>query len=154
MAFKVFISYSTKDLPIVDKIKNLVQNSDVEVFVAEYSVLPSESLSVSIEQAIKSCDLFVLIWSKNSQESSWVPQEIGIAKAIGKRILPIVLNPNLPLPGFIRDLKYLDNTKGPNETLQFMQTHVLNLANNKIEQNSKTWLILVALFLFIMFMSD
>lgn len=40
MAFKVFISYSTKDLAKVTHIKNMLEHSSIEVFVAEYSLLP------------------------------------------------------------------------------------------------------------------
>lgn len=146
MAYKIFISYSTRDLSTVNLIRSSLQNLPVEIFVAEYSALPGNNLSQTIEQAIKNSDLFILLWSKNSQESSWVPQEIGIAKASGKIILPIILTPNLPLPGFIQDLKYLDINQNPIQALQFLQIHVLALANTQ-QQQGIAWLVIVGIVL-------
>lgn len=107
MTYKVFISYSTKDFPLADYVRNLLQHSSVEVFVAEYSVVPGQSLPVEIIAAIKNCNLFILLWSENSKESEWVPQEIGIATSEKKPILPVVPHQKISLPGFISSLKYL-----------------------------------------------
>ena len=40
MLCRVFISYSTKDLEIVNKIKEQLKREEVEVFIAEYSIEP------------------------------------------------------------------------------------------------------------------
>lgn len=44
MAFRVFISYSTDDLQTVNEVKEALENQGVEVFIAEYSVKPSQQL--------------------------------------------------------------------------------------------------------------
>ncbi len=124
MAYKVFISYSTKDFAVVDYVKNLLASPMIEVFVAEYSVYPSTSLSNSIVEAIKGCDLFVLLWSRNSGSSEWVPQEIGVACGASRTILPIVLEPEPSLPGFIRELKYLAAYQNPEDSLAWLQQYV------------------------------
>jgi TIR domain len=60
MAYNVFISYSTKNLHIVDWARaTLAQPGITEVFAAEYSVLPSQVLNAEIIRAIRACDLFV-----------------------------------------------------------------------------------------------
>ncbi|MDT7603604.1 MAG: hypothetical protein QOF61_1601, partial [Acidobacteriota bacterium] len=107
MGYKVFISYSTKDLPIVDYVKRLLTDTSIEVYVAEYSALPGVILDQHIINAIENCDLFILLWSRYSKASEWVPQEIGIATHAKRAIMPVVLEPNLDLPGFIKKLKYL-----------------------------------------------
>ena len=108
MAYNVFISYSSKNLNIVDWAKaTLRQPGHVEVFAAEYSVLPSQDLNGEIEAAIRACDLFVLLWSHDARASDYVPQEIGIAKGCNKTILPVVMEDKVPVPGFISNLKYL-----------------------------------------------
>lgn len=112
--YRVFISYSTKDLPAVELARSVLSSAplriaqgkcDVEVFVAEYDVAPSEPLAARILDAIIRCDLFILFWSSNSRRSEWVPQEIGVARGNMKPILPIVLEQGLELPGFIKDLQ-------------------------------------------------
>lgn len=140
MALKIFISYSTKDLQVVNFVQSMLVGSPVEVFVAEYSVPAGQQLSQSIIAAIKQCDLFVLLWSKNSEQSDWVPQEIGIAKAENKRIVPVVLHSRLKLPGFISDLKYLDVPKDPQGAFTWLRDNVFAQANEKQKQEAIAWL--------------
>jgi len=108
VAYDVFISYSTKNLHVVDWARaTLAQPGVTEVFAAEYSVLPSQVLNDEILQAIRTCDLFVLLWTHDARASDYVPQEIGIAVGCNKTILPVVMEDNVPVPGFINNLKYL-----------------------------------------------
>lgn len=140
MTYKVFISYSTKDLETVNRIKSMLQHSSIAVFVAEYSVKPGEPLPEKIIQAIKDCNLFILLWSSNSKESDWVPQEIGIAKSSDKAILPVVLEPNLALPGFIANLKYLNAYQEPEISLEWLQVNVFKKAEEKVKTDGLVWL--------------
>ena len=143
MSFKVVISYATKDMQFVEQVRQTLMNSSIEVFVAEHSVLPGQSLSSEIISAISSCDLFVLLWSKNSQRSEWVSQEIGIAKAAKKPIIPLMLEQGLQPPGFIRDIKYLSVYDDPRKSLIWLQQHVLECKQSK--QTADSWRILVVI---------
>jgi len=125
MAFEIFVSYSTSDLGSVEALRDLLSNSGIKVFVAEYSIKPSENLSTTLTAAVKRCDLFMVLWSKNAKNSEWVMQEIGQAKALNKKILPLVLDEKLDLPGFIQDLKYLSVFKGHDEALRQAQEIVM-----------------------------
>lgn len=140
MALKIFVSYSTKDISVVNVVKSMLVGSPVELFVAEYSVLPGRTLAPPIIAAIKQSDLFILLWSKNSASSEWMPQEIGIAKAANKRIIPVVLQSDLKLPGFISDLKYLDVPKDPQGALTWLRDNVFAQANEKQKQEAVAWL--------------
>ncbi len=140
MALKVFISYSTKDIEIVNFVRSMLAGAPVEVFVAEYSVAPGTPLSSAIITAIKQSNLFILLWSQNSRASEWVPQEIGIAKSENKQIIPVVLQPNLPLPGFISDLKYLDVPKDPQGAFTWLRDNVHSQATEKQNQENAAWL--------------
>ena len=142
MALKIFISYSTKDLHVVNFVQSMLAGSPVEVFVAEYSVHAGQPLSQSIIAAIKACDLFMLLWSKNSEQSDWVPQEIGIARGEGKQIIPVVLQSGLKLPGFISDLKYLDVPQDPQGAFTWLRDNVFARANQKQQQEAIAWLAL------------
>ena len=108
MAYKVFVSYSTRNIHIAQwAIQALSRAGVTEVFVAEYSVEPGAVLDERILSEIRACDLFVLLWSGAARTSDWVPQEIGAARMANKTIVPIVLEANLPVPGFIGHVKYL-----------------------------------------------
>jgi len=139
MAYKVFVSYSTNDFPIVDHVQSLLASPEVDVFVADYSVSPSEPLGETILQALRSCDLFILLWSRNSKASEWVSQEIGVAIDQNKTILPIVLEDGLKLPGFISNLKYLPAYRKPEESYLWLKQNILSHAQK--QQQTKTLVI-------------
>lgn len=132
--FKVFVSYSTHDLKNVAELQQSLAGTDVEIFVAEHSVLPSERLSERISGAIAACDLFVVLWSANAKASEWVSQEIGKAHSLNKKILPLVLTEGLNLPGFISDLKYLPVFNDPSSAIQQAQAIVLEGYRAKVEE--------------------
>jgi len=153
MGYKVFISYATKDLAIVNHIQRLLTDVSIEVFVAEYSVLPGTLLPDQIKSNLKTCDLFILLWSQNSKLSEWVPQEIGIAVDAEKVIMPIVLEPNLQLPGFIKNLKYLPVYNNPN-ALNWVRSNVFERAREKQRKDGLTWLGIGAVVLWLMNRED
>ncbi|MCC6962537.1 MAG: toll/interleukin-1 receptor domain-containing protein [candidate division Zixibacteria bacterium] len=140
MAFSTFISYSTRDLPLANQTKVLLEQSGSHVFLAEYSVLPGSGLSAEIIRAIKNCDLFLLLWSRNSQSSEWVPQEIGIAKGADKPILPVVLDSSAKLQGFLKDLKYLPYYEDPGKALAWLHQNVFSRVKKKEQTDGLLWL--------------
>ncbi|MCU7927013.1 MAG: toll/interleukin-1 receptor domain-containing protein [Candidatus Thiodiazotropha sp. (ex Dulcina madagascariensis)] len=132
MQFKIFISYSTHDLKQVKLLRQQLTGTPIEIFVAEHSVQPSEDLGQKISNAINACDLFVVLWSSNAQDSDWVSQEIGRAGALNKTILPLVLDEGIKLPGFISNLKYLAVYKAPEEALNKAREVIIDLYNKKL----------------------
>ena len=137
MPFKIFISYSSKDLQDVEKLEQHIKETPIEVFIAEHSVLPGEGLTQTITRAIDECDLFIVLWSKNARASEWVSQEIGHAHSLNKQILPLVLTENTKLPGFITDLKYLPIYKNEEAALTKARDLIIKLYENKLEVEQK-----------------
>ena len=140
MPYRVFVSYSTRDLAIASHLRDLILGIGATAYVAEYSTKPGTVLSGEILQAIKVCDLFLLLWSTDARHSDWVPQEIGVAKGASKPIMPVVLHPGLALPGFIGDLKYLPLYENPSAALGWLEQHVFAQARKK--EQSEAWLLL------------
>lgn len=131
MSYSVFISYSTLDLVIARSVREWLNSTGATVFLAEYSIQPSQPLSAAIISAINGCDLFVLLWSVNAKGSEWVPQEIGVAKGVRKPIMPVVLHAGVELPGFVRDLKYLELYKNPQAAAQWLRNFVMTEQHKK-----------------------
>jgi hypothetical protein len=142
MALKIFISYSTYDIEIVNRIKNELNQTEYEIFIAEYSTLPGEELSESIQYAIRNCDVFVVLWSKNSERSNWVPQEIGFAKGLDAFIIPVLIDKNIQPPGFISGTKYVDLTKDIEQNLQTLKEMMMRLSIKKSQKQALGWGIL------------
>jgi len=149
MPFQVFVSYSTKDLPLVEEVRSILHGSGVTVFVAEHAVAPGEPLAQRISNAIKTSDLFVLVWSKNSRESEWVSQEIGIATAAGKPVIPVVLDCEKP-PGFLQGIKYLAADREPEKALLWLRANVFERAQKKQQAEGLAWLGIGAAVLFLL----
>ncbi len=113
MALNVFISYSTYDIQNAKNLAGWVSQAGAQPFISQYSLMPGTPLSPTIINKIKNCDIFLLLWSENAKNSEWVSQEIGIAVGNNKTIIPLVLHQGIYLPGFIKDLKYIDVYKDP-----------------------------------------
>lgn len=150
MAYKVFVSYSTKDFPQVQALRAWLQVPDVECFVSEYSATPGAPLAATIEAAIRDCDLFVLLWSKSAAQSEWVPQEIGIARASNRTILPFVLEDGLELPGFIKQLRYVPAYRNPQDALRWLREQVLTQSMRHSQQQTLGIIALGALLLLLL----
>jgi len=135
MAYKVFVSYSTKDIPNAAGLRTFLQFPDVECFVSEYAIAPGAPIAPTTKTAILACDLFVLLWSKNAMASEWVNQEIGIAHGNHKPILPFILEQGLALPGFIKDLRYVAAYQNPQQAMYSLRETVLR--NSLVKQNQQ-----------------
>jgi len=140
MSLKLFVSYSSRDLPLVNIAKAMLAGPEVEVYVAEHSLQPGADIAQTLTAKIKECDLFLLLWSANAASSEWVPQEIGIAKASGREIIPVVLHRGLTLPGFIAGLKYLDFGTNPTAAFGWLQQNIAQRADGKRAQEGLVWL--------------
>lgn len=150
MAYKVFLSYSTHDLTLVNQIKQRLTSTAVSVFVAEYSVAPGQPLSATIINEIKTCDLFILLWSQSAKGSEWVPQEIGVATSAGKTIVPVLLEKDLALPGFLKEHKYLSAYDDPAAALEWLTKEVYGRATQAAKSQGLVWFGLGALFAWLM----
>ena len=140
MAFKVFISYSTRDLTRTRQVKDLLEAAGAQVFVAKYSVPPGAELAPKIFSSIQACDLFVLLWSHHAKKSEWVPQEIGIARGLNKPIIPVVLHQSTELPGFLKGIKYHPIYEDPEKSLAWLHRIVAIKVSEKSKREGLVWL--------------
>jgi hypothetical protein len=150
VAFKVFVSYATSDLTLVERIRLLLSDTPIEVFVAEHSIRPGESLQAGITTAIRECDLFLLLWSSSSSDSEWVRQEVGAAHGLAKPVLPLVLDANLKMPAFLEGLKYLVAHDDPDRALAFLRDELSSKAMSKQQQQGFVFVALSAAVLYVL----
>jgi hypothetical protein len=149
MGFRVFISYSTRDITLAAHVKQLLEAVGAQVFVAAYSLPAGAELAREIIAAIKTCDLFVLLWGHNAKTSEWVPQEIGVAKGHNKPVIPVVLQPGADLPGFLKGLKYLPLYKDPRKALVWLQRSVAGKVAERSKVEGITWLGIMGVLLWL-----
>lgn len=92
--FRVFISYSRKDLEIVERIDAVLRDMGL-VPVWDRTIQPGAAFADEIKSKIATAHLLMPILTPCTQESPWVHQEIGFAIGIDVPVLPVTIG-NLP----------------------------------------------------------
>lgn len=133
--FRVFVSYAQKYLPWATHLSRELNGPGIQVYVAENDAPVGKSLSDEISRAIGDADLFVLLWSEEASESDYVGKEVFFARGQDKSILPVVLEPGVPLPDQLGDIKYLDIAKDPQGQVAWLLDHIEERAKNKRTSN-------------------
>ena len=88
---EVFISYSTVDTVQAETVRNILEKNGVSCWMAPRDIPGGSNYTKEIPIAIRGCKAFVLILSKNAQNSQWVLRELDSAVNNGKVILPFML---------------------------------------------------------------
>jgi len=146
MVFKVFVSHSSKDNEIVNSLYSVLKQSGIEVYAALFSYEPSVQLSKKILKGIKTSDCVLVLLTSDSIMSTWVQNEIGMAKALNKLIIPIV-EKGVKVPSILVGMEYIRFDKeDPFRTIEYIRDYFEQLKLRK-EQNARFGLGLAALLL-------
>jgi hypothetical protein len=84
-----FISYSHSDRIVAAQIKESLVDFGFTVFLAHEDIIPSTEWQERILLELKICDVFLPLLTENFKNSVWTGQEIGIAYAGQKLIIPL-----------------------------------------------------------------
>ncbi len=94
----IFISYSTKDKAVAEQLVAQIESNGYTCWIAPRNIVPGADWAKSINTAITEAKVFIVIYSRNSTESTQVPKEIGIADARKLPIIPYKID-STPLSG-------------------------------------------------------
>lgn len=139
---RIFISYSTQDIWAVDAVRQAVlDRKGVGVFFAEESIRVGEDLPERIRRNLAICDVFLLLWSSSAARSDWVKAEIGAAWGQKRLIIPVHLEPDVPLPGPLsgRSVKDISLHEDPEVALRQLAAAIHDLAHDKTVSNAWGW---------------
>jgi hypothetical protein len=89
---KLFISHSSHDKWAARQISRILEDDGHTTFLDEKDIKSGESIDESIQKHLKESDHLVLLLSPISISSQWVFMELGGARALGKRIVPILFH--------------------------------------------------------------
>jgi hypothetical protein len=87
---RVFLSHATRDLQQVELVRRQIEALGISVYLAEHDPKPGTSIAAKVDEALQSCHVFVVLITTNSSDSAFVQQEVGLARAYRKPIIPIV----------------------------------------------------------------
>lgn len=123
MAHDVFISYSNKDKTIADAVCAKLEEGKIRAWIAPRDVPPGSNFAKSIIGAINTCNIFILIWSANTNNSEHILNEINQAFDHGNTIIPFR----------IQDIQPTDEMR-----YYFGRTHWLDAINPPLEKHIAT----------------
>ncbi len=104
----VFISYSRKDSEKVRGICNLLNKQSIPYWIDYNGVYSGENFKEVIVNAISSAEIILFLSSVNSNSSSNVAKEIGLADKYDKVIIPVRLDATPMNPKIDYDLAGID----------------------------------------------
>ncbi|TET40199.1 MAG: toll/interleukin-1 receptor domain-containing protein [Dehalococcoidia bacterium] len=109
VSFDVFLSHDHDDFALVDRIEKILQRIKISAYVYEKYPRYGEYIPEVIKETIKDSKYFVVFLTHEGIASQWVNQEIGIAHAFDKLIIP-VKDRQLQSKGFVelREFIYYD----------------------------------------------
>lgn len=92
MQHDVFISYSSKNHVIAQLIFDKLENESVKCWMAPQSLNGGDEYEGVIDEAIRACKVFVLVFSEPAVNSRWVNSELTIAFSEYKHIIPFKID--------------------------------------------------------------
>jgi len=140
-----FISHSTRDKQLAEYVRRLLTESGVTVFVAPFSLKPGDAWSPKTRTELRASSCVIFLAGRDACHSAYVQQELGMAMALAKRLIPVVwdIDPS-ELPGWAKEVQAID-LRG--KTAQHLQGHLAQLAQTINQDRAKGALILAALAL-------
>lgn len=104
-SLRLFLSYPSEDKILAGKIKNILEQFQIRVFLAHEDIVPTKEWKEEILHNLNNCDIFLPLLTQNFVKSEWTSQEIGIAYSNDKLILPLKVD--IDPFGFIGHLQAL-----------------------------------------------
>jgi WD40 repeat protein len=96
MAHKVFICHSSKDKQIADAACAALEAQRIPCWIAPRDILAGDEYGKAIVDALTSCQIVLLIFSRDANNSPQVRREIERAVSKGKIIVPFRIEDVLP----------------------------------------------------------
>ena len=104
---RVFLSHRAAEREFAEQIRVALERSGFYVWSDE-EIRPGDSLPGSLGTALKSADAVVLLLAGGSSQGPWVSLELGTAIAMGKRVIPVLVEPGAEVPVLLEGIQYLD----------------------------------------------
>lgn len=88
MGKDVFLSYKSEDYAETIWLKSVLEANGISCWMAPESIPGGSNYADSIDSAIIECSVLLVVISKKTQESIWIPKEIDMALNAKKVVLP------------------------------------------------------------------
>ncbi len=103
---KVFCSHRSVDKPRVREIARRLREAGIDAWLDEWEIGPGDNFVAAINSGLASYDLGLIFFSNEVEHGKWVQAEISaiILRAVeeGKPVIPVMLDPDTPVPPLLR----------------------------------------------------
>lgn len=116
MENRIFISHSSQDKPIAEKIVAYLEYNGYPCWIAPRDIATGLDYSDVINSAIENCSALVLIFSATAMQSPFVKKELTTAISLKKTILPFKISQVELTGGFLfllNNVQWIDATTHP-----------------------------------------
>jgi TIR domain-containing protein len=109
----VFVSYSRRDSEFVGRVVESIEQRGKETWLDTEGLVDGEVFPAAIRRAIEQADTFLFVISPAAVESPFCESEVGYARDLRKRIVPVLRAPvpDHDLPAEIRDRNWIPFTE-------------------------------------------
>lgn len=102
---EIFISHADENKTIAREIADEIEKHDgLHVFVAHEDLEPGTDWKKELTQNVFQCDAFMILLTDKFHLAEWTEQEVGIAHAFNKRMIPIRFD-STATTGFMTDFQ-------------------------------------------------
>ncbi len=91
MSKQILISHSSKDNDSAQRVKKVLEDNGFSCWLDNDNIPAGADFVTKIAEAMRNCDVVVVLVSKNSQTSDWVRKEVTTASSQKKLIIPYML---------------------------------------------------------------
>lgn len=134
MAHDIFISYSTKDKQTADAICHVLEQNNLKCWIAPRNIPAGKDYAHEIMEGLKSAKIVVLVFSKNSQESIFVNNEIDAAFNNNKPIISFKIDDTMPkerMEFFLKTKHWLEAYPNPESVFETLVRDAFRLCNEE-----------------------
>lgn len=122
MLYDIFLSFNSNDLEETKQINKFLSDGEDSLlcWYSEGNIGAGHDHNDIIPEKIRQSGIFVLVLSANSWSSSYVQNEISVAKSAGKFIVPVLIDKNFDVSKVlykIGDVQYVDISSWSTEAL-------------------------------------
>lgn len=125
---RIFLSYSTADKEIADKIANGIKILDFSIWYSDWALKPGDSIVEKINEALSQSDTLIVLLSNTSVNSLWVKREMNtvlMSKLSGQnvKLIPVVIE-KCTIPPLLQDTLHIDMSNDFNSGLIKLLGHL------------------------------
>lgn len=127
--FKVFLSHAEEDYQLVHRIWSILCR--IKAYSYMYELYPNygQDIPTGIRDVLRDCDMCISFLTKQGINSQWLQQELGIAYAFDRIIVPVI-KVGLKYKGFVQMMRRItyepaDPDRMITQVVYAVRTHVI-----------------------------